>query len=144
MQTTIRDVVEHVDDMKYYLDIRLLCVPNSPDITPNQRWQFEEEKVKSDVMEQVDQMKDEIQSIHSDAMSHHDSKHQHFLTKSEHNRDVKKYKWLRTNCKHEASQATVNHQQLQQTKDTKIHLHETDIQVHEAHWLVLEKEAETL
>ncbi|KAG1787891.1 uncharacterized protein HD556DRAFT_1311418 [Suillus plorans] len=99
-------------------------------------------------MEQVDQMKDEIQNMHSDAMSRHDSKHQRFLAKldakSEHNRDVKKYEWLRTNCEHEASQATVSHQRLQQTKDAEIRLRETDIRVHKAHSLVLEKEAETL
>ncbi|KAG1874056.1 hypothetical protein C8R48DRAFT_769440 [Suillus tomentosus] len=142
------DVMKHVDDTKYHLDVRLLCVLNSPDITSNQHRQFEEEKVKSDVMEQADQMKDEIQSMHSDAMSHHNRKHLCFLMKlnmkSEHNCDVKKYKWIHTNHKHEASQATVSHQQLQETKDAEIRLHKTDIQVHEAYPLVLEKEAETL
>jgi hypothetical protein len=98
--------------------------PTPQTLLPTSAGSLKKKKEKSDVMEQVDQMKDEIQSMHSDAMSRHDSKHQRFLvkldTKSEHNRDIKKYKWLRTNCKHEASQATVSHQRLQETKDAEI------------------------
>lgn len=105
-------------------------------------------KAKSDVMEQVDQVKDEIQSMHSDAMSRYDHKHKRFIAKldakTEHNRDVKRYEWLRANREHEVSQAAVNHQRLQEANDAEIRLRETDIRVHEAHSLVLEKEAETL
>ncbi|KAG1800091.1 hypothetical protein EV424DRAFT_1545814 [Suillus variegatus] len=136
------DVVEHVDafvnNTKYYLNTSL----------PTSAGSSKKKKARSDVMEQVDQMKDEIQSMHSDAMFRHDSKHQHFLakldTKNEHNHDIKKYEWLRTNREHEASQATVSHQWLQETKDAEICLRETDIRVHEAHSLVLKKEAEIL
>ncbi|KAG2335344.1 hypothetical protein BDR05DRAFT_954144, partial [Suillus weaverae] len=74
--------------------------------------------------------------------------HQRFLAKlgakSEHNRDSKKYEWLHGTREHEASQAAVSHQRLQEQQDAEIRLHETDIQVHEAHSLVLDKEAETL
>ncbi|KAG2064761.1 hypothetical protein BDR04DRAFT_1162187 [Suillus decipiens] len=115
---------------------------------PTSAGSSKKKKAKSDVMEQVDQVKDEIQSMHSDAMSCHDHKHKHFIAKldvkSEHNQDLKKYDWLHANHEHETSQATVSHQRLQETKDAEICLHETDIRVHEAHLLVLEKEAGTL
>ncbi|KAG2336471.1 hypothetical protein BDR05DRAFT_1005826, partial [Suillus weaverae] len=105
-------------------------------------------KAKSDVLQEVVHVRDEIESMHSDAMSRHDSRHQCFLTKlgakSEHNRDSKKYEWLRGTREHEASQAAVSHQRLQEQQDAEIRLRETDIQVHEAHSLVLDKEAETL
>lgn len=81
-------------------------------------------------------------------MSRHDSKHLRFLAKlevkSEHSRDAKKYEWLRSNREHEASQATVTHQRMQEVKATEIRLRETDIRVHQAHSEVLDKEAETL
>ncbi|KAG1728965.1 uncharacterized protein EDB91DRAFT_1349938 [Suillus paluster] len=85
-------------------------------------------KAKPDVMQQVDEVKDELASMHSDAMSRHDHKHHRFLAKlevkSEHNRDIKKYEWLRATHEHETSQATVSHQRLQESKDAEICLRE--------------------
>ncbi|KAG2091706.1 hypothetical protein BD769DRAFT_1679291 [Suillus cothurnatus] len=105
-------------------------------------------KAKSDVSQQVEQVRDEIESLHSSVMSHHEGKHQHYIAKleakSEHNRDLKKYDWLHATQEHEASQAAVSHQRLQEAKDAKIRLRETDIRVHQAHSKVLDKEAETL
>ncbi|KAG1803485.1 uncharacterized protein BJ212DRAFT_1304536 [Suillus subaureus] len=76
------------------------------------------------------------------------SRHQHYIAKleakSKHNHDVKKYNWLHTTWEHEVSQAMVSHQYLQEAKDTEIWLCEMDIWVHQAHSLVLDKEAETL
>ncbi|KAG1810325.1 uncharacterized protein HD556DRAFT_1436066 [Suillus plorans] len=115
---------------------------------PNSAGSSKKKKVKSDVSQQVGQVRDEIESMHSDTMSRHDSKHLHFLAKlevkSEHSRDTKKYEWLRSNREHEASQATVTHQHMQEVKTTEIRLCETDIRVHQAHSEVLDKEAETL
>ncbi|KAG1801250.1 uncharacterized protein BJ212DRAFT_1305067 [Suillus subaureus] len=105
-------------------------------------------KAKSDVSQQVEQVRDEIKSLHSSVMSHHKGRHQHHIAKlkakSEHNHDVKKYDWLCTTREHEVSQAMVSHQRLQEAKDAEIQLCETDIWVHQAHSLVLNKEAETL
>lgn len=74
--------------------------------------------------------------------------HQCFLAKldakSDHHRDAKKYEWLCDMRAHESSQAAINHQCHQESKDTEIRLCEMDIRVHEAHSLVLDKEAETL
>jgi hypothetical protein len=92
---------------------------------------LKKKKAKSDILQEVDHVRDEIESMHSDAMSRHDSKHQRFLAKldakSEHNRDSKKYEWLRGSHEHKASQATVSHQHLQENQDAEIRLHETDI-----------------
>ncbi|KAG0691693.1 hypothetical protein DFH29DRAFT_883919 [Suillus ampliporus] len=88
-------------------------------------------KAKSDISQQVDHIQDEIGSLHSDAMSRQDHKHERFLTKldvkTEHHHDVKKYDWLRGTCEHEALQATVNHQCEQEKQDAQIRLRETDI-----------------
>ncbi|KAG2366751.1 hypothetical protein BDR07DRAFT_1479753 [Suillus spraguei] len=105
-------------------------------------------KAKSDMSQQVEQVRDEIESLHSSVMSCHEAKHQCYITKleskSEHNCDVKKYDWLCATREHEVSKATVSHQRLQEAKDAEIRLHETDIWVNQAHSLVLDKEAETL
>lgn len=115
---------------------------------PNSAGGSKKKKAKSDVMQQVDHVQDEIESVRSDAMSRHDSKHQRFLAKldakTEYHRDAKKYEWLRGAREHEVSQATVSHQRLQEKQDAEIRLRETDIRVHQAHSLVLDKEAETL
>ncbi|KAG1823691.1 uncharacterized protein BJ212DRAFT_1296262 [Suillus subaureus] len=115
---------------------------------PNSAGSSNKKKAKSDMSQQVEQVRDEIKSLHSSVMSHHKGRHQCYITKlkakSEHNRDVKKYNWLCTTWEHKVSQATVSHQCLQEAKDAKIQLYETDIQVHQAHSLVLNKEAETL
>jgi len=88
-------------------------------------------KAKLDILQEVDHIWDEIKSMHSDAMSHHDSKHQCFLAKldvkSKHNCDSKKYEWLHSSHKHEASQATISHQCLQENQDAEICLREMDI-----------------
>ncbi|KAG1887459.1 uncharacterized protein F5891DRAFT_1199923 [Suillus fuscotomentosus] len=83
-------------------------------------------KAKSNVVQQVDQFWGEIESLQSDAMLCHDSKHQRFLTKLE------------------VSQAALNHQRQQKNKELEIRLHKVDIRVHEAHSQVLNKKAETL
>lgn len=105
-------------------------------------------KVKSDVSQQVEQVKDEIESFQLSVMSRHKGKHQCYITKleakSEHNCDMKKYEWLCATWEHETFQAAVSHQRQQEVKDTEIRLCETDIRVHQAHSLVLDKEAETL
>jgi hypothetical protein len=105
-------------------------------------------KAKSDVSQQVEQVRDEIESLHSSVMSCHEGKHQHYIAKleakSEHNHDLKKYDWLCATWEHEASQAAVSHQRLQEVKDAEIQLREMDIRVHQAHSKVLNKEAETL
>ncbi|KAG1764181.1 hypothetical protein EV702DRAFT_1051435 [Suillus placidus] len=115
---------------------------------PNSAGGSKKKKAKSDVMQQVDEVKDEIVSMHSNAMSHHDLKHQCYLakleSKTEHSRDIKKYEWLRATREHETFQATISHQHLQESKNSEIRLRETDIRVYEAHSLVLNKEAETL
>ncbi|KAG2343089.1 hypothetical protein BDR05DRAFT_948489 [Suillus weaverae] len=115
---------------------------------PNSVGGSKKKKAKSDVLQEVVHVRDEIESMHSDAMSCHDSRHQRFLAKlgakSEHNQDSKKYEWLHGTREHEASQAAVSHQHLQEQQDAEIRLRETDIRVHEAHSLVLDKEAETL
>ncbi|KAG1785527.1 uncharacterized protein HD556DRAFT_1450659 [Suillus plorans] len=115
---------------------------------PNSAGSSKKKKAKSDVSQQVGQVRDEIESMHSDVMSRHDSKHLCFLTKlevkSEHSCDTKKYEWLRSSHEHEASQATVTHQRMQEVKATEIRLRETDICIHQAHSEVLNKEAETL
>jgi hypothetical protein len=47
-----------------------------------------------DVSQQVEQVRDEIESLHSSVMSRHEGKHQCYIAKleakSEHNRDLKK------------------------------------------------------
>ncbi|KAG1802184.1 uncharacterized protein HD556DRAFT_1438233 [Suillus plorans] len=104
--------------------------------------------VQSDMSQQVEQVKDEIESFQLSVMSCHEGKHQHYIAKleakSEHNHDMKKCEWLRATREHEASQAAVSHQRQQEVKDTEIRLCEMDIRVHQAHSLVLDKEAETL
>jgi len=51
-------------------------------------------KAKLDVSQQVEQVRDEIESLHSSVMSRHEGKHQCYIAKleakSEHNRDLKK------------------------------------------------------
>ncbi|KAG2047140.1 hypothetical protein BDR06DRAFT_976972 [Suillus hirtellus] len=115
---------------------------------PNSAGGLKKKKAKLDVLQEVGHVWDEIESVHSNAMSCHNSKHQRFLVKldakSKHHWDLKKYEWLCGVCEHEASQATVSHQCLQEQQDAKICLHEMDIQVHQVHSLVLDKEAETL
>ncbi|KAG1884365.1 hypothetical protein F4604DRAFT_1919540 [Suillus subluteus] len=108
------------------------CMSPTPQTSlPNSAGGSKKKKAKSDILQEVDHIQDEIESLHSDAMSLHSNKHQCFLVKldakSEHNRDSKKYEWLRGTCEHEASQATVSHQCLQEKQDTEIRLHETDI-----------------
>ncbi|KAG2155169.1 uncharacterized protein EDB93DRAFT_1248125 [Suillus bovinus] len=96
----------------------------------------------------IEHLAGKIGNIQSDIMSLHDSKHQHFLAKlgakSENQRNTKKYTWLHETYDHEASQAIISHQREQENRAAEIHLHEVDIQVHEAHSAVLNKEAETL
>lgn len=115
---------------------------------PNSAGGSKKKKAKSDVTQQVEEVKDEIASMQSDAMSRHDHKHLRFIAKleakTEHTRDIKKYEYLRAAREHETFQATVSHQRLQESKDSEIRLRETDIRVYEAHSLVLDKEAETL
>ncbi|KAG1839464.1 hypothetical protein DFJ58DRAFT_733340 [Suillus subalutaceus] len=125
------------------------CMSPTPQTSlPNSAGGSKKKKAKSDILQEVDHIQDEIESLHSDTMSLHGNKYQCFLAKldvkSEHNRDSKKYEWLRGACEHEASQATVSHQCLQEKQDAEIRLRKTDIRVHEAHSLVLNKEAETL
>ncbi|KAG2089449.1 uncharacterized protein F5147DRAFT_780618 [Suillus discolor] len=88
-------------------------------------------KAKSDVQEQVAKVNDEIESIQSSAVSRHEAKHQRFLAKldakTDYHRDAKKYEWLRDTRAHESSQAAVNHQRHQESKDAEIRLRETDI-----------------
>ncbi|KAG1864369.1 hypothetical protein F4604DRAFT_1928811 [Suillus subluteus] len=125
------------------------CMSPTPQTSlPNSAGGSKKKKAKSDILLEVDHVWDKIESLHSDAMSLHSNKHQCFLVKlnakSKHNRNSKKYEWLHGAHKHEASQATVSHQRLQEKQDAEIQLRETDIQVHEAHSLVLNKEAETL
>ncbi|KAG1806005.1 uncharacterized protein BJ212DRAFT_1486131 [Suillus subaureus] len=98
---------------------------------PNSASSLKKKMAKSDVSQQVKQ-----------------GRHQCYIAKlevkSEHNCDVKKYDWLHTTWEYKVSQAMVSHQCLQEAKDAEIWLHETDIWVHQAHSLVLDKEAETL
>ncbi|KAG1804663.1 uncharacterized protein BJ212DRAFT_1304214 [Suillus subaureus] len=105
-------------------------------------------KAKSDIMQQVELVHNGIESLQSSAMLHHESKHEHFLAKldvkSKHQWDTKKYDWLHATCEHKVNQVALIHQCQQEERDTKIRLHEVDIQVHEVHSLVLDKEAETL
>ncbi|KAG2058092.1 hypothetical protein BDR06DRAFT_1033856 [Suillus hirtellus] len=105
-------------------------------------------KARSDVQDQVGLVRDKIKSLQSGALSHQESKHQHYLAKlgvkSKHSHETKKYKWLCDTHAHEASHASLIHQRQQEDKDAEICLHEVDIQVHEAHSLVLDKEAQTL
>ncbi|KAG1728469.1 hypothetical protein EDD22DRAFT_1015896 [Suillus occidentalis] len=115
---------------------------------PNSASGSKKKKAKSDIMQHVDDVKDELASMQSDVMLRHDNKHHRFLAKleakTEHTRDTKRYEWLHATHEHEALQATISHQHLQETRDTEIRLHETDIRVYEAHSLVLDKEAKTL
>jgi hypothetical protein len=105
-------------------------------------------KAKLDVQDQVENLTEELESIQSDVMSLQDSKHQQFiaklLAKSENQWETKKYNWLCESRVHKVSQAVLGHQREQENRATEIHLCEADIQVHEAHSTVLEKEAETL
>jgi hypothetical protein len=105
-------------------------------------------KAKSNIAQQIDHVQDEIESLHSDVRSRYDHKQERFLaklnTKTEHHHDTRKYEYLRSAREHEASLATTNHQREQEKKDAEIHLRETDIRVHKAHSLVLDKEAENL
>ncbi|KAG2055050.1 hypothetical protein BDR06DRAFT_1046763 [Suillus hirtellus] len=105
-------------------------------------------KARSDVQDQVGLVWDEIESLQSGALSHQESKHQRYLAKlgakSKHSCKTKKYEWLCDTCAHEASHASLVHQRQQEDKDAEIRLREVDIRVHEAHSLVLDKEAETL
>ncbi|KAG2051963.1 hypothetical protein BDR06DRAFT_1009895 [Suillus hirtellus] len=86
-------------------------------------------KAKSDIQEQVERVNGEIGSIQSDVTSRHNLKHERFLVKLDVKKDyhceMKKYKYLR-----------------KETKDAEICLCETDVQVHEAQALALDKEAE--
>jgi len=121
--------------------------PTPQTLLPNSTGSLKK-KVKLDVLQQVEQVRDEIESLHSSVMSCHEGKHQRYIAKlevkSEHNCYLKKYDWLHATQKHEASQAAVSHQRLQEAKDAEIWLCETDIRVHQAHSEVLDKEAETL
>ncbi|KAG2064936.1 hypothetical protein BDR04DRAFT_1177093, partial [Suillus decipiens] len=105
-------------------------------------------KAKSDILQQVDLVQDETKSLQSSTMSLHENKHQCFLAKleakSEHQCDMKKYDWLRATCEHESNQAILSHKHQREDRDSKIHLCKVNIRVHEAHSLVLDKEAETL
>ncbi|KAG1908400.1 uncharacterized protein F5891DRAFT_1179919 [Suillus fuscotomentosus] len=130
------------------LDFHMSPTPTPETSLPNSAGSSKKKKAKSDMSQQVAQVRDEIESMHSDTMSCHDSKHLRFLTKfkvkSKHSHNTKKYEWLRSSRKHEASQVTVTHQCMQEMKATEICLCETDIRVHQAHSEVLDKEAETL
>ncbi|KAG1734018.1 hypothetical protein EDD22DRAFT_960136 [Suillus occidentalis] len=102
-------------------------------------------KVKSDIQEQVKRVNDEIESLHSDVASRHSFKHKCFLMKldmKDYHQEMKKYDYLCEARTHEAMQAATSHQRKQEAKDAKIHLHETDIRVHEAQALALDKEVE--
>jgi len=81
-------------------------------------------------------------------MSLHENKHQHFLAKleakSEHQYDMKKYDWLCATHEHKSNQAILSYKRQQEDRNSVIRLHEVDIQVHETHSLLLDKEAETL
>ncbi|KAG2344210.1 hypothetical protein BDR05DRAFT_947609 [Suillus weaverae] len=151
-QSVVGDVPQHlntlINNSQHYSLIGLPYVAYPADLPAEQHRGLKEKKAKSDVLQEVVHVRDKIESMHSDAMSCHDSRHQRFLAKlgakSEHNWDSKKYEWLRGTREHEASQATVSHQCLQEQQDAEICLRETDIRVHEAHSLVLNKEAETL
>ncbi|KAG2046830.1 hypothetical protein BDR06DRAFT_1014381 [Suillus hirtellus] len=105
-------------------------------------------KARLNVQDQVGLVRDKIESLQSGALSCQESKHQRYLTKlgakSEHSHKMKKYKWLHDTHAHEASHTSLVHQCQQEDKDAEIHLREVDIRVHEAHLLVLDKEAETL
>ncbi|KAG1817732.1 uncharacterized protein BJ212DRAFT_1299227 [Suillus subaureus] len=111
--------------------IKLWGVTQSATSLPHSASGLKKKKAKLNVLQQVEQ-----------------DRHQPYIiklkAKSEHNCDIKKYDWLRTTQEHKVSQATVSYQRLQEAKDTQIWLHETDIQVHQAHSLVLDKEAEIL
>lgn len=125
------------------------CMSPTPQTSlPNSVGGLNKKKPKSDIMQQMDHVQDEIKSMRSNAMSCHDSKHQRFLVKldvkTKYHCDVKKYEWLCGTCEHEVSQATVNHQCLQEKQDAEICLRKTDIRVHQVHSLVLDKEAKTL
>ncbi|KAG2072126.1 hypothetical protein BDR04DRAFT_1153619 [Suillus decipiens] len=89
-------------------------------------------KAKSDILQQVDLVWDEIESLQSSTMSLHENKHQCFLakleTKSEHQCDTKKYDWLCATHEHESNQAILSHKHQQEDRDSEIHLHEVDIQ----------------
>ncbi|KAG1739471.1 uncharacterized protein EDB91DRAFT_1248823 [Suillus paluster] len=89
-------------------------------------------KAKLDIQERVDKVTDEIKSIQSDAVSHHDSKHQRFLANLTQSPTII------------VMQGNTSGFVTHESKDAEIHLHETDIRVHEAHSLVLDKEAENL
>ncbi|KAG2061168.1 hypothetical protein BDR06DRAFT_946580 [Suillus hirtellus] len=95
------------------LDYHVLPTPQTS--LPNSVGGLKKKKAKSDILLEAGHIQDEIKSMHSDAMLHHNSKHQCFLVKldvkSEHHWDLKKYEWLH---------------------------------VHQAHLLVLDKEAKTL
>ncbi|KAG2046466.1 hypothetical protein BDR06DRAFT_977473 [Suillus hirtellus] len=105
-------------------------------------------KARLDVQDQVGLVWDEIESLQSGTLSCQESKHQCYLVKlgvkSKHSREMTKYEWLHDTRAHEASHASLIHQCQQEDKDAEIRLHEVDIWVHEAHSLVLNKEAETL
>ncbi|KAG1823812.1 uncharacterized protein BJ212DRAFT_1296354 [Suillus subaureus] len=111
--------------------IKLWGVTQSATSLPHSASGLKKKKAKLNVLQQVEQ-----------------DRHQPYIiklkAKSEHNCDIKKYDWLRTTQEHKVSQAMVSYQHLQEAKDTQIWLHETDIQVHQAHSLVLDKEAEIL
>ncbi|KAG1877493.1 hypothetical protein F4604DRAFT_1924135 [Suillus subluteus] len=102
----------------------------------------------SGMQDQVDTLTDEIGNIRSDVMSLCDSKDRRFMVKlevkSENHRNTRKYTWLHDARQHEASQAIVQHQREQENRDAEIHLREVNIRVHQAHSMVLDKEAENL
>jgi hypothetical protein len=103
-------------------------------------------KAKSDIQEQVERVNDEIGSLHSDVASRHSFKHERFLAKLDMKKnyhwEMKKYDYLREAHVHEAMQAATSHQREQEAKDAEIRLRETDVRVHEAQALALDKEAE--
>jgi hypothetical protein len=151
MQNCIGDVTQHIhaliNNTQYQFIVRVHMSPTPQTLLPNSAGSSKK-KAKSDVSQQVEQVRDEIESSYSSVMSCHKGKHQCYITKleakSKHNCDLKKYDWLHTTWEHKASQAAVSHQRLQEAKDAEIWLHETDIRVHQAHSKVLNKEAETL
>lgn len=103
-------------------------------------------KAKSDIQEQVERVNGEIGSIQLDVTSRHNLKHERFLVKldvkKDYHRETKKYEYLCEARAHEAMQAAASHQREQETKDAEIRLRETDVRVHEAQALALDKEAE--
>ncbi|KAG2072547.1 hypothetical protein BDR04DRAFT_1116969 [Suillus decipiens] len=105
-------------------------------------------KAKSNISQQVDLVQDEIENLQSSTMSLHENNHQCFLAKleakSEHQHDMKKYDWLYATHEHKSNQAILSHKRQQEDRDSEICLREVDIWVHEAHSLVLDKEAESL